>query len=528
MGNAPSRAGGGPGRSGGGAASDLWGCVDPIAQPLERGDDDLAQDDFLGLGTICGAKSEMNGLKEYGEVRTPKKASSNASSRNSSVASEFGFARRHGEKRRQTRPAALVLPEQAAKAASAGDLVELRRMISDGTVPHVDVYDEKGRTLLHLAVMHGNLATVQFLCTHRADVLRNSADGSSPLALAEECNRPTVARFLGLWAHVTTCCPATALHLCALQGNTIEMMDIMRSKRVEIDYEETYGHHTALHLAVKGGQVECVKVLVLAGADPNRRHSVSAESALVSAVIQNDAHLVGFLLSKGAIPRTQYAGKSLLQWAIENKRSSTVRTLLNDYQPEGTGPYTIETSPSSRNQSSGAWNQVHQPQMTEPQQQALPAERWRRGVGRGSNVAEANHPSQRHHEPGSARNEPTPLGARDGDVSPPEDRWRAYKQLTSPRPLPVQPKESRVENRQTEAAERVFGEDRTAMDRSEKGSGETPRFGVVVVRGSCGVCGEDVKTNQQRVFEQGGALRGLHETSPSSSRLSPLCYSSFV
>ena len=33
-----------------------------------------------------------------------------------------------------------------------------------------------------------------------------------------------------------------------------------------------------------GGQVECVKLLVLSGADPNRRHSVSAESALISAV----------------------------------------------------------------------------------------------------------------------------------------------------------------------------------------------------------------------------------------------------
>ena len=50
-----------------------------------------------------------------------------------------------------------------------------------------------------------------------------------------------------------------------------------------------------------------MKLLVLSGADPNRRHSVSAESALISAVIQNDAHLVGFLLSRGAIARTQYS-----------------------------------------------------------------------------------------------------------------------------------------------------------------------------------------------------------------------------
>ena len=50
-------------------------------------------------------------------------------------------------------------------------------------------------------------------------------------------------------------------------------------------------------------------------------------------MIQNDAHLVGYLLAKGAIARSQYAGKPLLQWAVDNKRSSTVLELLNDYHP---------------------------------------------------------------------------------------------------------------------------------------------------------------------------------------------------
>lgn len=71
------------------------------------------------------------------------------------------------------------------------------RMMADGTVPHVDVHDDKGRTLLHLAVMQGNLSMVHLLCTYQADVLCKSADGSTPLTIAEDCNRPTIARFLG-------------------------------------------------------------------------------------------------------------------------------------------------------------------------------------------------------------------------------------------------------------------------------------------------------------------------------------------
>ena len=70
-------------------------------------------------------------------------------------------------------------------------------MLADGTVPHVDLHDEKGRTLLHLAVMKGNLSRVHLLCTYQSDVLCKSADGSTPLMLAEDCNRPTIARFLG-------------------------------------------------------------------------------------------------------------------------------------------------------------------------------------------------------------------------------------------------------------------------------------------------------------------------------------------
>ena len=55
-----------------------------------------------------------------------------------------------------------------------------------------------------------------------------------------------------LWAHVASCGASTALHLAALQGNTIEMSRIFTECKVDIDAEESYGHHTALHLAVKG------------------------------------------------------------------------------------------------------------------------------------------------------------------------------------------------------------------------------------------------------------------------------------
>ena len=62
----------------------------------------------------------------------------------------------------------------------------------------------------------------------------------------------TRAHTCRLWAHVASCGASTALHLAALQGNIIEMSRIITEDRVDIDAEESYGHHTALHLAVKG------------------------------------------------------------------------------------------------------------------------------------------------------------------------------------------------------------------------------------------------------------------------------------
>lgn len=54
-----------------------------------------------------------------------------------------------------------------------------------------------------------------------------------------------------LWTHLALCGDA-ALHLAALQGNTTEVSRLITEGHVDIDAEESYGHHTALHLAVKG------------------------------------------------------------------------------------------------------------------------------------------------------------------------------------------------------------------------------------------------------------------------------------
>lgn len=48
-----------------------------------------------------------------------------------------------GEKRKPGKPFAVVLPAQAVHAAAQGDITNVRRMMDDGTVTHVDMYDAK-------------------------------------------------------------------------------------------------------------------------------------------------------------------------------------------------------------------------------------------------------------------------------------------------------------------------------------------------------------------------------------------------
>ena len=45
----------------------------------------------------------------------------------------------------------MTLPPEAVDAAATGNQKELRKMMADGTVVHVDALDDKGRTLLHTA-----------------------------------------------------------------------------------------------------------------------------------------------------------------------------------------------------------------------------------------------------------------------------------------------------------------------------------------------------------------------------------------
>lgn len=87
------------------------------------------------------------------------------------------------------------------KAAAYGDMARLTELVDEyapsspnapsGEAPIVNRSNIEGRTALHLAASHGQLAAVQFLVEHGADVSARDRWGVTPLGIHAEAHRVT-------------------------------------------------------------------------------------------------------------------------------------------------------------------------------------------------------------------------------------------------------------------------------------------------------------------------------------------------
>ncbi|CAB3407274.1 unnamed protein product [Caenorhabditis bovis] len=104
----------------------------------------------------------------------------------------------------------------------------------------IDVFDEMGRTALHLAAFNGHLAIVHLLLQHKAFVNSKSKTGEAPLHLAAQNGHVKVVNVL------------VQDHGASLEAITLD-------------------NQTALHFAAKFGQLGVSQTLLALGANPNAR-----------------------------------------------------------------------------------------------------------------------------------------------------------------------------------------------------------------------------------------------------------------
>eukprot|EP00741_Cyanophora_paradoxa_P022765 tig00021517_g21986.t1 len=137
---------------------------------------------------------------------------------------------------------------QCQRAAAAGDVKQLGRLIENGVDPNLPDYD--GRTALHIASAEGNLAVVQYLISVKANVNCIDRWNTTPLEDAIRNHHELVAFLLKEHGGVITLeDPAYEMCTAASEGD-VNKLRLFVSCGVDVDVGD-YDRRTALHLAAR-------------------------------------------------------------------------------------------------------------------------------------------------------------------------------------------------------------------------------------------------------------------------------------
>lgn len=162
--------------------------------------------------------------------------------------------------------------EPLVQAAYKNDLTAVKQLIAHNA--NVNARDEtEAATALHVAVSNGNLEIVQLLLDHGARV--NARDGlrRTPLMLIDDdANLELVQKLLDYRAKVNLADAGgdTVLTLAAAASVKPEILKLLLVHKARIDKQNDAGK-TALMNAAESGELENVRALLEAGANPNLR-----------------------------------------------------------------------------------------------------------------------------------------------------------------------------------------------------------------------------------------------------------------
>lgn len=165
---------------------------------------------------------------------------------------------------------------------------------------------------LYQAIKHNNIKAVKFFIENNANVEIATFDGTTPLVLAIEENKPKIVELLikegkaniyGVYAKETEKYPI----YCAVKNKNLNMIKILLNNNFNLK-EENY----ILSYAMENSDENIIKYLVENGADINYEifyeNEESKRTILYDAVLSLNLKLVEYFLDKGA--SIENAGKS--------------------------------------------------------------------------------------------------------------------------------------------------------------------------------------------------------------------------
>jgi ankyrin repeat protein len=210
--------------------------------------------------------------------------------------------------------------EELLDVASNGNLDELRALLNHpdfnkGAVRKAT--DDGGNTALHKAAIGGRVECVIALLEAGADIEAKNLDGSSPLSVS--CSLPdcgaTAQALLDHGADVNSSPANEQMPICeACRHARVEIVRLLLSRGASPEatnfsiFPKTYRKirevpasypWQPIHYAVRSGSVECIDLLIKAGARLNLPGKYD-ESALVEAITHRKFECARFLLKHGA------------------------------------------------------------------------------------------------------------------------------------------------------------------------------------------------------------------------------------
>ena len=159
--------------------------------------------------------------------------------------------------------------------------------------------DEEDIGGLYQAIKHNNIKAVKFFIENNANVEIAAYDGTTPLLLAIEENKPKIVELLikegkaniyGVYAEETEKYPI----YCAVKNKNLNMIKILLDNNFDLKREPSI-----LSYAIENGDENIIKYLVEKGSDVDYT-SINGMSVLYDAVLNLNPQLVEYLLEKGA------------------------------------------------------------------------------------------------------------------------------------------------------------------------------------------------------------------------------------